>query len=114
MVGWGFAFGRGLVIFVWTIVWSIVAAIIALLITGGTLITAFSDPTVLASNPTALIGTFLFASFISFFIAIIGFYASLGLQPTQTVLPSLKKYCSNCGTSVPGGTVRCPNCNNSL
>src|SRR2546430_13539028 len=36
MVGWGFAFGRGVVILLWTIVWAIVAGIIAVLITGGT------------------------------------------------------------------------------
>src|SRR2546430_11726703 len=35
MVGWGFAFGSGFVILLWSIVWPIIAGIIAVLITGG-------------------------------------------------------------------------------
>ncbi len=142
MVGWGFAFGRGFVVLLWSIVWAIVAGIIAVLITGISLTGLISNPTGILSNPVALVGTFFLGIFLSVFIAVIGLYASivkvtvdgalsqmgksgpaygtpftgapLGLQPTQTVLPSLKKYCTNCGTSVPGGTSRCPNCNNSL
>lgn len=138
MVGWGFAFGRGIVIFLWTIVWAIVAGIIAVVITGGTLITAFSNPTAIASNPTAFLSAFLLGFFLSAFIAIIGFYAtvvkvtvdgtisqleksgmigrssfSMGVQPTLTAPPSapmLKKYCPNCGNSIPGGTIKCPSC----
>ena len=135
MVGWGFAFGRGFVIFLWTIVWGIIAGIVAVLITGGALATAFSNPTSLASNPTAFLGAFLLAFFLSAFIALIGFYAtvvkvtvdgtisqleksgllsrssySMGTQPTMTAPPMLKKYCPNCGSSIPGGTLKCPSC----
>lgn len=136
MVGWGFAFGRGFVIFLWTIVWGIVAGILALLISGGAFVTAFSNPTGLATNPTAFLGAFLLAIFLSAFIALIGFYATvvkvtvdatlreleksgllsrgssypMGPQPTMTVPPMLKKYCPNCGNSIPGGTVKCPSC----
>ncbi len=139
MVGWGFAFGRGFVIFLWTIVWGIVAGIIALLVTGGTLVSAFSNPTSVASNPTAFLGAFFLGIFLSFFIALIGFYAtivkvtvdgtirhlersgvlagssySMGPQPTMTAPPMLKKYCPNCGTSIPGGSARCPSCGATL
>jgi ABC-type sugar transport system permease subunit len=134
MVGWGFAFGRGIVVFLWTIVWAIVAAIIAVLITGGALAAVIRDPTSVAANPTGFITAFTLGIFLSVFIAIIGLYASIvkvavdgalsqleksgrfssgsssmGSQPTL-VAPSFKKYCPNCGTSLPGGTVRCPSC----
>lgn len=136
MVGWGFAFGRGFVIFLWTIVWGIVAGIVAVLISGGAFATAFSNPAGLASNPTAFLGAFLLAIFLGVFIALIGFYATvvkvtvdgtlreleksgllsrgssypMGPQPTLTAPPMLKKYCPNCGNSIPGGTVKCPSC----
>ena len=51
MVGWGFAFGRGIIIFLWSIVWAIVAGIVAVLITGGTLAGVISNPATVASNP---------------------------------------------------------------
>jgi hypothetical protein len=135
MVGWGFAFGRGVVILLWSIVWAIVAGIIAILITGGTLTSIVSNPTSFASNPTAYLGTFFLGIFLSVFIAVIGLYAtivkvtvdgaisqlersgrldrpsySLGIQPTQTAPLMQRKYCPNCGTSILGGTTRCPNC----
>jgi zinc ribbon protein len=139
MVGWGFAFGRGIVILLWSIVWAIVAGIIAVLITGGTLTGIISNPTSFASNPTAYIGGFLLGIFLSVFIAVIGLYASivkvtvdgaisqieksgvlerssypLGPQPTQTAPPTLRKYCPNCGTSIPGGSLKCPSCGATL
>ncbi len=138
MVGWGFAFGRGVVIFLWTIVWAIVAGIIAVLITGGTLAAVIRDPTAVAANPIGFLAAFSLGIFLAVFIATIGVYASIvkvsvdgalsqleksgrvqtgsssiGSQPTL-VAPSLRKYCPNCGTSLPGGTVRCPNCGASF
>src|SRR5213594_3672659 len=132
MVGWGFAFGRGVVIFLWTIVWAIVAGIIAVLITGGTLAAVIRDPTAVAANPIGFLAAFSLGIFLAVFIATIGVYASIvkvsvdgalsqleksgrvqtgsssiGSQPTLAA-PSLRKYCPNCGTSLPGGTVRCP------
>jgi len=35
MVGWGFAFGRGFVVLLWSIVWAIVAGIVGVLVIGG-------------------------------------------------------------------------------
>ena len=139
MVGWGFAFGRGFVILLWSIVWAIVAGIIAILVTGGTLTSIVSNPTSFASNPTAYLGTFFLGIFLSVFIAVIGLYASIvkvtvdgaisqlersgrldrpsaspsysfGAQPTQIAPLMQRKYCPNCGTSIVGGTTRCPNC----
>jgi hypothetical protein len=135
MVGWGFAFGRGVVVFLWTIIWAIVAGIIAVLITGGTLAAVIRDPAAVAANPTGFLAAFSLGIFLAVFIATIGVYASivkvsvdgalsqleksgrfdrgsvsLGSQPTLTAASSVRKYCPNCGTSLPGGTVKCPNC----
>src|SRR5881628_3095908 len=134
MVGWGFAFGRGVVIFLWSIVWAIVAGIVAVLITGGTLAGVVSNPAAVASNPAAFLAAF-FVIFLSVLIATIGLYASIvkvtvdgaisqleksgltarssysiGSQPTLTAAPVLRKYCPNCGNSIPGGTLKCPSC----
>jgi hypothetical protein len=138
MVGWGFAFGRGFVILLWSIVWAIVAGIIAVLITGGTLASIASNPTGFASNPNALLGllgTFFLGIFLGVFVAVVGLYASivkvtvdgalsqleksgrldrmpssLGAQPTLTSPSSARKFCPNCGTTLPGGITRCPSC----
>src|SRR6266480_2646875 len=69
MVGWGFAFGRGVVIFLWTIVWAIVAGIIAVLITGGTLAAVIRDPTAVAANPIGILAAFSLGIFLAVFIA---------------------------------------------
>jgi len=139
MVGWGFAFGRGIVIFLWSIVWAIVAGIIAVLITGGTLAGVISDPAAVASNPTGFLAAFFLGIFLGVLIATIGLYASIvkvtvdgaisqlersgltgrssysmGSQPTLTAAPVLRKYCPNCGNSIPGGTMKCPSCGAKL
>ena len=141
MVGWGFAFGRGFVVLLWSIVWAIVGGIIAVVITGGTLAAVIRDPTAVAANPTGILGGFLLGIFLSVFIAIIGLYASIvkvavdgalsqleksgqysggsystssmGSQPTL-VAPAMRKFCANCGAALPGGTTKCPNCGASL
>src|SRR6184192_4322383 len=77
MVGWGFAFGRGITIFLWGIVWAIVAGIIAVLITGGTLAGVISDPAAVASNPTGFLAAFFLGIFLGVLIATIGLYASI-------------------------------------
>ena len=138
MVGWGFAFGRGFVILLWSIVWAIVAGIIAVLVTGGTLASIASNPTGFESNPTAflgLLGTFFLGIFLGVFVAVVGLYASivkvtvdgalsqleksgrldrlaspLGIQPTLTSPSAGRKFCPNCGTTLPGGVTRCPSC----
>jgi hypothetical protein len=139
MVGWGFAFGRGFVVLLWSIVWAIVAGIVGVLVIGGSLASLASNPTAVTSNPTGFITGFLAASFLGIFliifIAVIGLYAtivkvavdgalsqmeksgrsqagsySMGSQPTLTAASAVRKYCPNCGTSLPGGTTKCPNC----
>jgi|SRR5207253_4739410 len=142
MVGWGFAFGRGFVVLLWSIVWAIVAGIVGVLVIGGSLSSLVSNPTSVTSNPTGFVTAFLAASFLGIFliifIAVIGLYAtivkvavdgalsqleksgqynrgsySIGSQPTL-VAPATRKFCANCGTALPGGTTKCPNCGASF
>ena len=141
MVGWGFAFGRGFVVFLWSIVWAIVGGIIAVLVSGGTLVALVSNPTAAISNPLALIGSFFLGIFLAVFVSVIGLYATivkvavdgalkqmemsnfrpasasynLGTQPTLAISPAPAiKFCKNCGSSIPSGSVKCPNCGANL
>jgi len=91
MVGWGFAFGRGVVIFLWTIVWAIVAGIIAVLITGGTLAAVIRDPTAVAANPIGILAAFSLGIFLAVFIATIGVYASIVKVSVDGALSQLEK-----------------------
>src|SRR2546429_9763599 len=77
MVGWGFAFGRGFVILLWSIVWAIIAGIIAVLITAGTLSGGICGSPSVASQPFCFLGAVFFRIFLSVLIAIIGLYASI-------------------------------------
>src|SRR5881296_3709814 len=143
MVGWGFAFGRGIVVLLWSIVWAIVAGIVGVLIIGGSLASVVSNPTAVASNPTGFLAASFLGIFLIVFIAVIGLYASIvkvavdgalsqleksgqytrgsysmgaqsmGSQPTL-VAPAMRKFCANCGTALPGGTAKCPSCGASL
>ena len=60
-VGWGSAFGKGVVVLLWMIVWVIIGLIITGLIAGGVLFSALQNPLSLTSNPLAFIGTILLA-----------------------------------------------------
>jgi hypothetical protein len=95
MVGWGFAFGRGVVVLLWSIVWAIVAGIIGALIIGGSLTSLISNPTALASNPTGIVTGFLAASFLGIFliifIAVIGLYATIVKVAVDGALSQLEK-----------------------
>lgn len=141
MVGWGFAFGRGLVVLLWSILWAIVGGIIAVVISGGTLLTLASNPTAAIANPLALIGSFLLGIFLAVFVSVVGLYATivkvavdgalkqmeasgfrqpnasynLGTQPTLAFAPSPAiKFCKNCGSSIPSGSPKCPTCGANL
>ena len=141
MVGWGFAFGRGFVIFLWSILWAIVGGIIAVVISGGALFSLASNPTAAITNPLALIGSFFLGIFLAVFVSIIGLYASivkvavdgamkqieasgfrqppasynLGTQPTLAFTPSpVIRFCKNCGSSIPSGSPKCPTCGANL
>ena len=95
MVGWGFAFGRGVVVLLWSIVWAIVAGIIGALIIGGSLTSLISNPAAVASNPTGVVTGFLAASFLGIFliifIAVIGLYATIVKVAVDGALSQLEK-----------------------
>ena len=95
MVGWGFAFGRGFVVLLWSIVWAIVAGIVGVLVIGGSLASLTSNPTAIASNPTGFITGFLAASFLGIFliifIAVIGLYATIVKVAVDGALSQLEK-----------------------
>jgi hypothetical protein len=95
MVGWGFAFGRGFVVLLWSIVWAIVAGIVGVLIIGGSLSSLVSNPTAVTSNPTGFITGFLAASFLGIFliifIAVIGLYATIVKVAVDGALSQLEK-----------------------
>jgi hypothetical protein len=95
MVGWGFAFGRGFVVLLWSIIWAIVAGIIGVLIIGGSLASVISNPTAVASNPTGFVTGFLAASFLGIFlvifIAVIGLYATIVKVAVDGALSQLEK-----------------------
>jgi len=44
MVSWMYAFKRGLIIWLWTIVWGIIGGIVAIAVSGGSLIAYLSNP----------------------------------------------------------------------
>src|SRR6266705_1847695 len=95
MVGWGFAFGRGFVVLLWSIVWAIVAGIVGVLVIGGSLASLVSNPTAVASNPTGIVTGFLAASFLGIFplifIAVNGLTADTGGSRDAEVLRELRQ-----------------------
>ena len=95
MVGWGFAFGRGFVVLLWSIVWAIVAGIIGVLVIGGSLSRLTSNPTAIASDTTGFITTFLAASFLGIFliifISVLGLYATIVKVAVDGALSQLEK-----------------------
>ena len=54
MVSWGFAFKKGLIIFLWGILWAIVGGVIGLVISGGSLFAAM--PALMSGDTTAIGG----------------------------------------------------------
>ena len=95
MVSWGFAFGRGFVVLLWSIVWAIIAGIIGVLIIGGSLTRLTSNPTAIASNPTGFITGVLAASFLGIFliifISVLGLYATIVKVAVDGALSQLEK-----------------------
>ncbi len=75
MVSWGFAFRRGIVIWLWTILWGIIGAVIAIAISGGSVFALILNPTggVAAG---AVVGIFV-GIFVGALISSIGNYATL-------------------------------------
>ena len=131
MVGWGFAFGRGFVVLLWSIVWAIVAGIVGVLVIGGSLSSLVSNPTAVTSNPSGFITGFLAASFLGIFliifIAVIGLYATIVKVAVDGALSQLEKSGQYKGGSYSGGSIGsqptlvapamrkfCANCGNAL
>jgi hypothetical protein len=82
MVSWGYAFKRGAVMWLWSIVWDIVGGIVALVISGGSLLAYLSNPSAgLAAG--AVLGIFA-GVVICGLIARIGGYAAI----VKTILDS--------------------------
>jgi hypothetical protein len=75
MVSWGYAFKRGLIIWLWTILWGIVGGIVALAISGGSLFAYISNPseTMGAGTVLGIIAGIIIGSL----IALIGGYAAM-------------------------------------
>lgn len=78
MVSWGFAFKKGLIIFLWNILWAIVGGVIGLIISGGSLFAAM--PALMSGDTSvvegAMIGIFA-GMIIGSLIASIGVYATI-------------------------------------
>jgi hypothetical protein len=75
MVSWGYAFKRGAVAWLWSIVWGIIGGIVAVVISGGALYAYLSNPSAgLASG--AVLGVFV-GVVIGGLIALIGGYAAI-------------------------------------
>lgn len=76
MVSWGYAFKRGLIIWLWTILWGIVGGIIALIISGGSLFAIVANPSDSSTWTGAMIGVFA-GVLIGSLIAAIGSFATI-------------------------------------
>jgi len=91
MVSWGFAFKKGAIIFLWSIVWGIIGGVIFLLISGaawlGAIGAIMADPT----NPANIsaiwgaMGLMIAGSVIGGIISSIGLYATLVKKIVETV-----------------------------
>ncbi len=75
MVSWTYAFKRGLIVWLWTILWAIIGGVIALAISGGSLLALITNPTggVAAG---AMVGIFA-GIFVGALVSSIGNYATL-------------------------------------
>ena len=76
MVSWGYAFKKGLFIWLWGIVWGIIGAIIAIVISGGSLLAVLTSSDPASAVTGALIGIFV-GVLIGALVATIGQYASI-------------------------------------
>jgi len=76
MVSWAYAFKRGLIIFLWSIVWGIVAGAVMLVVGGGAFFAILANPT----NSSAWAGgltLFIVGAIIGGLISAIGNYATI-------------------------------------
>lgn len=130
MVGWGFAFKKGFILWLWCILWVIVGALIFAIISGASLLPfvdvilnptpeAFTPETLARTMPPIIIGV-IAGIFIGSLIAVIGVFASLVKvvtdaveeqtrkrslaesvrEPTVPTPPSVAQFCPNCGRQI--------------
>ena len=79
MVSWSFAFRKGAVVFLWSIVWGIIGGIVAIAISGGAIFSMFSNPS-FYSNPSSIMGAvagIFVGALLGGLIAAIGSYATI-------------------------------------
>ncbi len=112
MVSWGFAFKKGFIIFLWTILWGFLGGIIAIAVSGGALIAAIA-----AGTYEAVLGAFagiLGGTILGMLIASIGTYASIVKVVMESTLEASEKtatrLCTQCGRKVPLDMKYCPHC----
>ena len=89
MVSWTFAFKRGLVIWLWTIVWGIIGAVIAIAISGGSILALIANPT--GGVAAGAVAGIFAGVFIGALISSIGNYATL----VKIILESEEKKMTN-------------------
>jgi len=116
LVSWGFAFRKGLVIWLWTILWGILGGIIAIVVSGGALVAAL-----IAGTAEAFFGAFLAimaGSIFGMLVVSIGTYASIVKIVTESTLKEQEKLetrmCPQCGRTVALDLKFCPHCGKSF
>ncbi len=75
VTSWSYAFKRGLIIWLWTIVWAIIGGLIALAISGGAVLALILNPT--GSIATGAVAGIIAGVFVGVLISSIGNYATL-------------------------------------
>jgi len=79
VVSWTYAFKKGAMIFLWTIVWGVVGGVVALVISGGAILSMISNPSNF-TNASSAMGAFLgvfVGVLLGALIAAIGNYATI-------------------------------------
>ena len=109
-MSWGFAFRKGFVIWLWTILWGILGGIIAIVISGGALIAAF-----MAGTWEAVVGAsvaIMAGSIVGILVASIGAYASIVKIVTESTLEERvgTRMCPQCGRTISLDLKFCPHC----
>ncbi len=84
MVSWGYAFRRGLIIWLWTIVWGIIGAVIAIVISGGSILVLITNPN---NPPAGAIVGIVAGIIIGALVSAIGNYAAM----VKIILESAEK-----------------------
>jgi len=90
MVSWGFAFKKGFIIFLWSIVWGIIGGIITMVIGGSSIVLILTNP----SNSNAWIGglaLMVIGSLIGSLIAAVLVFATILKITMESTLEEARK-----------------------